>query len=255
MNLLILTCSITPNAQPDLAISDPEVRLHDYVTALKLWNENTKKTETRIWVLENTNSIAKLKEALSDIEIDLEKFRFFQVPLDVNSRIFGKSAGEYEMLKTIKDEQALKSFDLITKVTGRLYVKNFEKCLTFLDSFDFACGRFYFPSHILDSRFFCITPAVYELIFQDNVKFSARISYDENIGGGTYLSMEHYLAYRALELESMGFSVKSFPSAPLYFGQSASTGKKLNSASVEAKIRISNYVRRVAIKFLSGYTP
>jgi hypothetical protein len=255
MKLIILTCSISPFPQPDLAIADSETRLADYVISLKFWNEYIKTNDTHIWVLENTNSLSKLEKATTELELELERIRFIQIPLDVNSQNFGKSAGEYEMLKSIMEEVNGSSFEQIIKVTGRLYVRNFEKCLENMNDVDFASGRFYFPNHIIDSRFFSMRPAVYEFLFGEEIRFTTSLSLARNIDSRTYLSMEHYLAYCSLELESRGFSVKSFLYSPMYFGQSASTGKTLNSPIVDAKITISNFFRRVAIKFLSGYAP
>lgn len=255
MKLIILTCSISPFPQPDLAIADSETRLADYVISLKYWNEYIKGNDTHIWVLENTNSLGKLEKATTGLELELERIRFIQTPLDENSQNFGKSAGEYEMLKAIMKEVIGSSFDVIIKVTGRLYVKNFEKCLENMNDVDFSSGRFYFPNHIIDSRFFSMKPAVYEFLFGEEIRFATSIGQSPNINTKTYLSMEHYLAYCSLELESRGFLVKSFSNSPMYFGQSASTGKTLNSPMVDAKIRISNLFRRVAIKFLSGYAP
>ena len=70
-----------------------------------------------------------------------------------------------------------------------------------------------------------------------------------------FRSMEHYLTYRAFQLEDMGLRVTSFPVAPLYIGHSASTGKKLNSTNVKFKICVANLFRKIGIKLISGYTP
>lgn len=255
MNLLILTCSVTPQTQPDLKVSSPDIRLMDYVAALTLWTQSTKGSDTEIWVLENTNSISALRSAFLETQRDSPRVRFIQIPFDSLSQTYGKSAGEFEMLKMVAREIRKRNFQRITKVTGRLFVKNFKRCLALSPSFDLACGRFYSPSHILDSRFFCVKPEVYEMIFNREVNFSSRLEKLKVFEGNTYLSMEHYLTHCAFQLESLGFSVESFSKAPLYMGQSASTGKRLNSTRVNLKIRVSNLVRKVAIKFLSGYTP
>lgn len=255
MKLLLLTCSISPLTQPNLTIVDPETRLSDYVESLILWNEYIKKNDTHIWVLENTESLNCLEKAISSLNLEFDRIRFIQIPFDLSSQKFGKSAGEFNMLKAVKNQVIESSFDEIIKVTGRLFIRNFEKCLELGKDFDFASGRFYSPSHIIDSRFFCLKPAVYELLFSEEITFAPSLNHFKNIGAQIYISMEHYLAYCSLELESRGFSVKSFSYAPLYLGQSASTGKKLNSPLVDTKIKISNFFRRVAIKFLSGYAP
>lgn len=241
--------------QPDLKIIDSEIRLKDYIRAITLWVEHTSKTNTQIWILENTNSLDILKSECSKRDIDNSRIKYFSTPLDTKSQTNGKSAGEFEMLKSVSRKIMEGDFESVTKVTGRLYVSNFRSCLYFSSKVDFACGRFYSPSHIVDSRFFSLTPEVFELIFNKEIEFSTGMEKSALMNLETFLSMEHYLTYRAFQLESMGYRVSSFPSVPLYIGQSASTGKKLNLFKVNLKIRIANSFRKIAIKFISGYTP
>jgi hypothetical protein len=246
---------VNPQTQPDLKIVDPSLRLTDYVNAITSWSQATCESQDQIWVLENTNSISALESAFLETQLDCSRVKFIQIPFDNQSQNHGKSAGEFEMLKYLSHKVIEGKFEYVIKITGRLFVKNFKQCLAKNPNVDFLCGRFYQPSHIVDSRFFCVTPHTYELIFGGEVSFSTRLKESRDLNEKTFLSMEHYLTYCAFQLESLGFLVKSFPAVPLYIGQSASTGKKLDSPVINLKIRMSNSVRKVAIKFLTGYTP
>jgi hypothetical protein len=70
-----------------------------------------------------------------------------------------------------------------------------------------------------------------------------------------YLSMEHFLAERVLIEEMHGSKISSFSKVPIYRGESASTGKRLDTKPVLLKLRIANVFRGVVIKLLAGSTP
>ncbi len=252
---VVLTCTVKPKGNVAVVRNNPELRLNDYVNAIRKWHKLSTKFKFRILVLENSDSIEEIKSELPTSI--LESVTFYQSRNDVDSEMKGISAGEFLMLKeSISVVKEMRGIDFCWKVTGRLFVTNFGR-ISRDGQAEMKVNRFYKPRHITDTRFFGISFPMYSQVFSQDIEFSnmnepqSTLSLESRI----FPTMEDFLTRICLELESMGRSIQSFSQIPIFEGVSASTGKKLDNWNTKVKLKVANSIRNLAVKMISGSLP
>lgn len=252
---VILTCTVKPKKSVSVLRNDPSERLKDYVEAINKWYQLLENLKIKILVLENSGSMKLLMSQLP--EHVCNNVMFHQCSMDQISAGTGISSGEFQMLKeSMKLLQKDKQIDYCWKVTGRLFVSNFEKIANPNEN-EILVNRFYKPRHIVDSRFFGMPTDTFSKVFSQRVKFNENDSLTGNLKLSNYIfpTMEDFLTQISITLERKGFTVKSFDKIPVFEGFSASTGKRLDTWKSNCKIKIANSFRKYGIKIISGSLP
>jgi len=246
---------VKPKAEVAVTRRDPDIRLNDYVEAIIKWHGLSTKLNFRILVIENSNSLDRVKEKLPKHIRD--SVVFHQSSPDVSSGKEGISAGEFLMMKdSISVIEAMKGIDFCWKVTGRLFVTNFLKISKSQNS-QMKVNRFYSPRHIIDTRYFGISFPLYSQVFSQEINFTTKNEPRSSLSleSRTFSTMEDFLTRVCHELEANGNWVQSFNQIPAFEGFSASTGKKLDNFNAKVRIKIANWIRALAIKLIAGSLP
>jgi len=255
-HLVLLTCTVKPNEQTRVKRHDTEVRLEDYKKSIIKWAKLSEKLNFRIAVVENSNSILMVMNALP--KEYLGKIQFLQYPEDMEVSHRGISHGEFQLLKDYASGEAnLLGFDYIWKVTGRLFVSNFAKIIPD-ESFLLTVNRFFFPRHLIDTRIVGFSKQTFIKFTMMNPNFSETIVETDHIlreSFNRFTSLEDLLTYFAHRSEMVGVKVHRMKKIPLYEGTSASSNKKLDQKFIHTGIRIGNLLRPIAIKMLRGSAP
>lgn len=159
--VLLLTATVHSQWSHYNNVQKPEVRLNQYVTAIKWYLENT---PFRIIVGENSG-YDKLKEHIDKKYWDRLELICF---VETNTT---RNAGYNEMLilhKVKDNSKFIKEASLIFKITGRLIVRNI---LSHVRQLRFKKGEYY-AAHLfrslvyIDSRFFAFTPSKFDEILE-----------------------------------------------------------------------------------------
>jgi hypothetical protein len=254
-HLLILTCTVNPQVSKNLVRSHKELRLNDYITSLARLQKSSQKAEIDFLVAENSNSIDLIRSGLNYAGVDLDNFTFLSCEKDSLSAASGISAGEHIMLREVAISIDLSKYDVIWKLTGRLYIENLGVLIS-RSTGDFRANRFFTHNHTIDSRFFGMTTNVFKEFALNPPKYSEITERNaSDHPSDIFRAIEFYLAHYALRLESKGLSVRGLPGIPLYRGISASTGKSLDGLSTRLKVKVLNRFRRFFIKGLLGVGP
>jgi len=233
--------------------SDIGVRRNDYVRAITEWSNLSKELGFRILVVENSNSIEVLRRDL--LLLNNPNLEFVQLKEDFRSHHEGNSAGEYQMLKEILELGVIPSeIGLIWKVTGRLFVRNFNQILP-TDYPDLIVNRFYNPKHIVDTRIIGFSQNKFGTLFSSNPRF---ISDNNVILSGdqeTYYSLEHLVSLNVLHSEFSGEIVRSMNKVPIFSGHSGTSNKVIDGTLSRLKKQLANSIRPLILKLLVGSTP
>lgn len=252
-NLVILTCTVKTKMTEGMKRSDVGIRLDDYTKAIIKWSKLSKKLGFRILVVENSNSISELQSKLSFL--GNPNLEFVQLKEDLRSHFEGNSAGEYQMLREILDRGIIPDdIDSIWKVTGRLYVSNFNNLIS-SDSSDLIVNRFYNPAHLVDTRIIRFSQKSFQKIFSADSRFVVDKNSNNHGNQGIYSSLEHLLTLEALHLELQGGRVDGMRKVPIFKGYSATSNKLIDGFLSSKKKQFANFVRPMIIKFLAGSIP
>lgn len=209
-----------------------------------------------IAIVENSNSIDILKkELLSSKSFRRHANRVFFVKgkLDRFSVEQGISAGEHRMLKDALYLLKRNNYQTIWKLSGRIRIRNLDKILL-ESSGDLIANRYFGNGHVFDTRIFGMS----KIVFQDFINnIPIYTTKPTKIGSKqiSYSSIELYLAKYSYDIENYGMSVNSLARIPLYWGFSASTGKKLNTFKSFLVTTLANLIRRIVVKGLIGIAP
>jgi hypothetical protein len=186
-NLLILTATIAPplNA-PQLARTDPKIRLNDYRKALEFYLSYL--VEGKIYGLvfaENSASdISELQNLCFEYDV-IDKIEFISFSGLDYPPSYGRGYGEFKMIEYVMEHsqliQKLPERANIWKVTGRYIIRNLENVLKTRPSSDFYCQCRDIPMYWIDLYVLCwnkkaydvILKNIYQLIREDNVAVSA----------------------------------------------------------------------------------
>ncbi|PSB59235.1 hypothetical protein C7B77_01670 [Chamaesiphon polymorphus CCALA 037] len=129
-----MTASINPGKTRDVAIKDPQERLFEYIASLVAWLELTK--IKKIVFCENTNcqyDFSRIIEFASNQGKTLEVLIFSG---NAKAQKYGKGYGEGEIIKyALRHSKYLSNTTNFYKITGRLFVKNFDEIQSYHQHF------------------------------------------------------------------------------------------------------------------------
>ena len=209
---VLMTATFRADNAPILVVRDERERMLQYLCALVAWSRTAR--VKRIVFAENSNTqfdFTTVTRFLRDAGKEIELL-IFDGNKDV--RQFGKGYGEGEILEyAYRNSKLLRAAPAFYKVTGRLFVKNFDavsEATTTSEAFRlkpakgsrapkaitnfFKCSREFFAARLLDAY--------------------RGVSDDE----GNRIEQAYF--HRLAELNVPGFAVK-----PVIVGQQASTGE------------------------------
>lgn len=255
-HLLLLTCTVKPNARTKVKRIDANLRLRDYEKSILRWAKLSNKMHFRIAVLENSNSIELIRNSIP--EKYREKIYFLQYPENLEVAVRGISHGEFELLRQFAGENAdLFGSEYLWKITGRLFVPNFANLIP-RGRFNLTVNRFYSPRHLIDTRIIGFSAATFRKFMHSNPDFYENTPDSESILFEThskFASIEDLVTNYAHRCEMSGIKVDSMRKVPIFEGSSASIDKRIDSFTIRLGTRAGNLVRPVAIKMLRGSAP
>jgi hypothetical protein len=151
---ILLTATVTPQVLEDLHIRDPAERRRQYRESLRRWIPIAAKHSAMLVLVENSGEdLARLAHgALGEVP---DLLRLVQAPApsphDVDR---GKGAAEAAMMDLFCDQFLDDPTETWYKVTGRLFVKNFSRCIPELLPPNSAVARVAMNFRQMDTRFF-----------------------------------------------------------------------------------------------------
>ena len=247
-NVLILTCTVSPQTKISVNRNDMQLRESDYRNAIKFYLTKLN-SNFDIIVVENSNSIRLLEtDFISD-----NRVKFVQAPIDNISSFSGKSAGELRMLQFLIDKGYLNTYKYVWKVTGRIVVRNIN-ALTREFQGD-ICAYRYKDSHSCDTKFFGMKLEVFKEFANTNVNFDESSVGEFHVSSNTFHSIENYLALFCVKMSEQRMKISAPTLMPFYQGYSASSGKKLNSFKFYISYIYSRIFRNILLKALGSHLP
>jgi len=252
--LILLTCTVEPSKDVIVARNNADLRLNDYEVAIKKWIELARPHGHKILVIENSGNIDKIKNRCR--LVNYPYIYFLASSKDEASQYEGISAGEFAMLReALPIIQSFQDVKFCWKITGRLFVENFEK-IRKSNSTEAVVNRFYSPFHIIDSRIVGFSIEVFRALVSAEPKFR---KFNQELPlkskPSTFSSLEEFLTFFLTQRECVGLQVGTMKSIPVFSGTSASTNKKLNSRSLSIKLRVLNTLRPIVLRLLGGSAP
>ena len=173
---LVMTATITPHiGTPLLSRSNPEIRMQDYISALKFYLSLSDELIHSIVFIENSDTdLSPIEKAIENVKHNkqLELIRFQG---NDHSPKNGKGYGEFRLLDYGLDKSSLIDQNTrIWKVTGRLRVINLEKLvLSSPQNYDIYCdlrnvpiiGDYLGGNQWMDLRIFSFNVKAYSYFF------------------------------------------------------------------------------------------
>lgn len=207
--VLILTASINPTNVPFLKISDCKIRLLQYKYSLKFWIEETEMYN--IVFCDNTYYDYDFKLELDMAKQYNKKLEILKYKGNENASKYGKGYGEGEIIKyIIENSKLINDQSIIYKVTGRLYVSNFNSIYRKHLNFNNIFIKNAIRGFRADTRFFKCECKFYK----NNLLEAYKLVNDNN---NIYLED---CFYRAL----INCNIDSFKIYPIIKGKSGSKG-------------------------------
>jgi hypothetical protein len=187
-NLLIITATITPPLDaPQLARTDPKIRLNDYRKALEFYLSCLvdKKISGLVFADNSASDISELQNLCLEYDL-IDKIEFISFSGLDYPPSYGRGYGEFKMIEYVMEHsqliQKLPERANIWKVTGRYIIRNLENVLkTRPSDSDFYCQCRDIPMYWIDLYVLCwkkkaydvILKNIYQLIREDNVAVSS----------------------------------------------------------------------------------
>lgn len=193
--LVVLTATIDPFGCNYLVRAEPDVRREDYLASLRLWMA----TPFPVLMVENSGAEASAIQSMA--AKDPERVEFLQFEGNRYPRHLGKGYGEMEILRyALEHSRLLKEHSVMAKVTGRLFIANYE----LLQEGDWLCER----GHS-SKVFVCETSFIPELL-----------KTQEGLDDSQGVYFEH--AYASAR---RGFPFVRFSKQPIFCGHSGTSGR------------------------------
>ena len=247
-NVLVLTCTVSPQTLISVKRNNVQIRESDYINAIEFYITNLH-PNFDIIVVENSNSVRLLEKSIADGS----RLKFIQAPIDISSSIQGKSAGELGMLQFLVNEGHLNDYQYIWKVTGRIVVRNINSLMRQFQGD--ICAYRYRDSHTCDTKFFGMNSELFREFANSNVNFDENLSNNLNIFSNSFHSIENYLALFCVRMSERKIKFFVPNQIPFYQGYSASTGKKLNTLKFYLFFFYSKLFRKIINKSLGSHLP
>lgn len=209
--VILLTGCVNPKDMVYTAIKDPDIRMNQYIMALRYYLE---KTTLPIVFCENT--MTRLSIDFSDIPLINERFEFITFDGNNFDKSLGKGYGECEIIDyAICHSKLIQSHSHIIKITGRITIINILSYVHLHNKLPEGTIQALLPTtnHFIDSRFIICPKQFMQLYFlpQKNKLNDSKNYYFENLLYDTIFSQIKYLYI-------------PFISFPNYRGYSGSAG-------------------------------
>jgi hypothetical protein len=216
--LILLTAAVTPAQTFNGVLTDPAVRLQQYHLALKFWCEVAHRTGARVLIVETSGADPScFRQPLSAAERRRVSVLSHSPSLDVIERGIGAIEAEAIDAAMLTMAHSPSDGTLVTKVTGRLRVRNAVELSRSSDRSMFLVRRT-LDRQYADSRYFQVSVALW-------ISCMAGLADQVSDSEGRYL--EHALAHRLVVAEYEDkLGVGHFARRPLVEGASGTTGRK-----------------------------
>ena len=128
-SIILLTACVTPNGMTKTALQDPNVRLNQYIKAIRFYLRNTK---YNICICENSNTDLSLYFKDST---DINRLEFLVFKGNKFDKSKGKGYGEAEIIQyAIEHSQIIDKNTRIIKITGRYIIRNIIKEIEYIEN-------------------------------------------------------------------------------------------------------------------------
>lgn len=174
-----MTATITPPDNcPDLARTDPKMRMEDYFNALKFYLDIPSQYCDRIIFAENSDTDLKPLRAVLEFNHQDKQVEFISFP-DGNTfpPEYGKGYGEMLLIDyAMEHSKIISDQDIIWKATGRLILNNITDIIrTSKQDYDVYCDlhndyKLFGLKHFFDPRFYSFTRKGYDAHFRPHTK-------------------------------------------------------------------------------------
>lgn len=217
MNLIVLlTATVTPQSSRLLTVTDPDQRAEEYRASIDWWIDRSSRFDFALAIAENSGYPvgALLPKSLGQ----LANVKALSVaPPTADEVCRGKGASEGSLIRNALPSLGLRRDDLLVKVTGRLAVRNFPRCLPRIDSR--TAGVVDLPRHDrrwIDSRAFGGTGAYWH-------SHLVRLGSTADDRDGR--NFEHELGELVAEsVAQPSYRLQNFSEKPWFTGRSGTTG-------------------------------
>lgn len=231
MLIVLLTGTIHPQTNSFLANSDARIREHQYRLSLIRWARAAQRHNFQVVMAEN--SLTNLEHIRPDGESGRALELMTVEPPTHDESLRGKGACEGSIIRQALKRMNPASGDVIAKVTGRLFVRNFPRCLPRLDPtvravVDIPRDK----RNWVDSRVFAATASAWSSEFSQLGHTT-----DDRIGR----NFEHELAQLSLPDSMPASGVRNFAEKPWIVGYSGTTGKPYG-LSITSAIRHTAFI-------------
>jgi len=209
---LVLTATFRAPSTPTLVVRDEDTRIQQYMCALVSW-ARTRRVR-RIILGENSNTRFDFSRIVKYLEAAGKEVELLVFDGNKESPRFGKGFGEGEILERVYTRsRLLHQTDAFYKVTGRLFVRNFDAVSDATKSRHAFRRKFGKPGHPskVDTTFFKCGLDLFE---------SRLLHAYHQVDDAKRMFIEHTYFNQLSESEAGGFSL-----TPDLVGQQASTGK------------------------------
>ena len=218
---LLMTATFHAPSTPYLVLRDENARIRQYMTALVAWGQASR--VGRIIFAENSNTRFDFAPIVSHLQAAGKQVELLVFEGNSGSERFGKGYGEGLILEHVfAHSRLLRARDSFYKVTGRLFVRNFDEvseAATAPHAFKRKFGKPGNPSKV-DTTFFKCGLDLFERRLIDAYK---------EVDDMKRIFIEHQYFDRLRDSDAGGF-----PVAPEVVGESASTGKVYGAYDEEA---------------------
>ncbi|SFT33946.1 hypothetical protein SAMN05660657_00199 [Geodermatophilus amargosae] len=208
---ILLTATVTPQVTWDLHIQDPEVRRRQYVESLRRWVPTAAAYGATLVLVENSGE--DLERLAHDAVGEVPRHvRFLPAPAPSSDDVErGKGAAEAAMLDLFSGSSADDDDAVWYKVTGRLFVRNFARCVPDGLPPDSIVARAAMDLRQMDTRFFGATAG-----FWRGHLTGAGVHVDDR----AEFFLEKVLMRRVLTAMGQGAELLRFGAQPAWYGRS-----------------------------------
>ena len=229
---IILTATVTPQVDEHIHVIDPERRREQYRSAIAKWVKLSEDLDLQPLIVENSGEDLPLliRSAVGHRAYRMRHLAVSPPPPPVV--LMGKGAAEAQMLNAaIQSLVSVDELEMVFKCTGRLFVKNFDRCVTHAPTrqrtliADIPRKDFSW----IDSRFFGASLGVWKSELRE-------VGVTSNDREG--INYEHELATSVNDsAASLNVAVENFREKPWIVGQSGTTGHLYGTSFIETSRR------------------
>lgn len=237
--VVLLTSCVNPTKMINTTLSDPNIRIGQYINALMWYLENT---PYDIYYVDNSN--VDIKQYLD--EITLEKYHDRLTTYHFKGNEYfekGKGAGELEIIEYFIKHSSISKQTLVVKISGRIIIRNLQTIIKCSNNKMQICihNIKMKRQRLINSRLIIAPVEYYE-------KITSKIN---NINETAHVYFETICFNEFLNWIKMGRPAKIALFPLNVIGVSGTTGKNLVSPSIKTKISIYVYgiINNISIRY------